>query len=112
MSKQLEMPGPGERAEPAHLQPEATCGPIPDGELTWTAYRAIATPGASAGHAEDAPSSDRRAALQRTGTDCDAPPTFRGYDPMSEQRVDRSADDLQRESAFDPAQDDVSPQSE
>jgi hypothetical protein len=56
--------------------------------------------------------SHRRDVLRRTGTEKDAIRPVRPADDLPENRLDQSAHDWQRETRFDPAQDNAGPQSD
>ncbi|MBN1678747.1 MAG: hypothetical protein JW966_00550 [Anaerolineae bacterium] len=121
-----DLPGPGERTGPDHIQAEANGGPIPDGEMPGVdpAYdhrrqRLEMRPISVSEYASEPETSER--SIRQTGTDLDVhhrvlgesagtPERRPGY-PL-EQRVDTSAGDSQREKSLAPVQDDSDPRSD
>ncbi|HVO70258.1 MAG TPA: hypothetical protein VMT24_09440 [Aggregatilineaceae bacterium] len=118
MTKQPDIPGPGEPVGPDNLQAEAVHGPIPDGEVLhpdplWDRFRrTLELRPARWDETGDSPDKDWHSEIRRTGTDRDALQAVGAADDAPELRLDHSADDLQRETTFDPAQDNSGPQSD
>ena len=113
MVRQPDLPGPGEHVGPEHLQPEASSGPIPEGELPGgdaAQDRRRHTVERLPAHSFDADDVlDGHCALRRTGTDRVALPPVRARVDALERRLDHSAHDLQRETASDPTPDNAGP---
>jgi hypothetical protein len=117
MTKQPDVPGPGEPVGPNNLQAEAANGPIPEGEVprkspSQDRRRPLELRAVRWNETGDAPEYDRQSVIRRTGTDRDALQAVGAMDDAPELRLDHTADDLQREATFDPAQDDSGPQSD
>ncbi len=116
MSHQSNLPGPGEENE-AHIQGEAPDRPMPHGELPVTSsdhtdFERRTQEMKPISRIEPDVDMHRRDVLRRTGTDIDALRPVRLQSDLPEQRLDQSAHDLQRETRFDPAQDNAGPQSD
>jgi hypothetical protein len=107
-----ESSGPGEYNSLRYLLAEAPTHPIPDGEVPGVA------PDVRRQTVEMLPvclegfstSLDAQEAIRRTGIDSDGLFPVLLQAEAVEQSVDRSADDCQRESAFDFVLDDTGPQ--
>jgi hypothetical protein len=118
MTKQPDVPGPGEPVGPDNLQAEAAHGPIPDGEVlrpdpTWDrCRRTLELRPVRGNETGESPEYDWQSVIRRTGTDHDALQAVGAADDAPELRLDHTADDLQREATFDPAQDNSGPQSD
>lgn len=104
MRGKSDVPGPGEQNGPVNLQEEATRVPAPDGD-----YRSAPefcpparTRDVDAQHQETQPAFD---SSEGTAVPGDAPLPPAVSPDAHEQRLDRSAGDLDRETVFDPAQD-------
>jgi hypothetical protein len=105
MPKPLEIPGPGEQPD-SQLHPDTIPHPVLEGEYPAPLSRPLESPllpwqGISSG--------DGRDLRRSTSTDRDALPAVQLGRDMPERRLDHSADDMPRESSFDPAQDDSGP---
>jgi hypothetical protein len=117
MNEPHNFPGPGEQDEPANVPGEAHSGPIPDGEMP--AVEVQADPrrltqelkAVAVREGELTSEYDPRSRKHRTGHDDDAL-LLTHADPSTEQRLDHSAHDLQRENAFDSVPDDAGPHSD
>jgi len=118
MTKKPDVPGPGEPAGPNNLQAEAGNGPVPEGEIprsNLSPDRGPRPPEQQAvrwDETGDASDYDWPSVIRRTGTDRDALQAVGAAVDAPEPRLDHTADDLQREATFDPAQDDSGPQSD
>jgi hypothetical protein len=117
MTKQPDVPGPGEPVGPNNLQAEAANGPIPDGEAPRDPSqdrrrRTVELRLVRWDETGDSPECDWQSMIRRTGTDRDMLPAVGAQEDAPELRLDHTADDLQREATFDPAQDDSGPQSD
>jgi hypothetical protein len=118
MSKPLDFPGPGEQDEPANVPGETHTGPIPDGEMP--AAELASDPRRltqelkplNLRESDLGVEYDTRSSKHRTGTDHDSLRPVRAQDQATEQRLDRSAHDLQRENTFDSVPDDAGPHSD
>jgi hypothetical protein len=110
-------PGPGEEDEPANVPGETHSGPIPDGEMP--AVEVQADPRrltqelkvVDMGEGESGSEYDTRSRKHRTGQDDDGLRLIHA-DQATEQRLDHSAHDLQRENAIDSVPDDAGPHSD
>ncbi|MBN1566100.1 MAG: hypothetical protein JXA10_19835 [Anaerolineae bacterium] len=122
MTLPTNLPGPGEHNTPP-TSGEASDRVTPQGDLAAFSAecrdcehierherRALEMPAVS--HPDSEANLHRRSVLRRTGTDHDAIHAVRTSDDLPEHRLDQSAHDLQRETRFDPAQDNVGPQSD
>ena len=117
MNKPHNFPGPGEQDEPANVPGEAHSGPVPDGEMP--AVEVNADPrrltqelkAVDMREGELASEYDPHSRKHRTGQDNDDLRQVRA-DQATEQRLDDSAHDLQRENAFDSVPDDAGPHSD
>jgi hypothetical protein len=117
MNEPHNFPGPGEQDEPANVPGEAHGGPIPDGEMP--AVEVKADPrrltqelkAVDVREGELGSEYDPRSRKHRTGHDNDEL-RLAHADPSTEQRLDHSAHDLQRENAFDSVPDDAGPHSD
>jgi hypothetical protein len=116
MSQVPDQLGPGEQHD-AHVQGEALDRPIPHGDQpvmerdhTGAEHQAVELP--SVDRVDSEADVHRRDVLRRTGTDGDELRPVRLDDQLPEHRLDGSAQDLQRETTFDPAQDNAGPQSD
>jgi len=116
MVEQPDFQGPGEDVNPENRQSEGFNGPVPVGDMPGEArssdrrrstleMRAVDLDG-------DAPEVDHTNAQRRTGTERDGYVPVRTNAPTEQQRLDDSASDLHRESAFDTVPDDAGPQSD
>jgi hypothetical protein len=111
MTRWPDVPGPGECPDPANRQEEIPGEAIPEGEMPDLDVRRrtlemapILAPRTEEG--SDTPDT------RRTSTDGDAVQSVAAHADDTEQRLDRSAHDLHRETTFDPAQDDAGPPSD
>jgi hypothetical protein len=116
MSQVPDQLGPGEQRD-AHVQGEALDRPIPHGDQplsehdhTGAEHQAWELPPVN--RADIEAEVHRRDVLRRTGTDGDALRPVRIDDQLPEYRLDKNAQELQRETTFDPAQDNAGPQSD
>lgn len=112
-----DLPGPGEQVNPNAESGETHSNPIPDGDLPRVC--AVHTPRTQtqelspvALHAsEDVRDGTDRTRQHRTSTDSDVYEVMTPSTYPTEQQRDRSAGD-QRETVFDPAQDNAGPHSD
>jgi hypothetical protein len=114
VSNDSDAQGPGEHAGPTHFEPEPVTGPAPDGEMPEVIEpRRLLS--------EDAPDPreggggalfSERSDIRRTSTDQEALGAVRVRVDATEQRVDNTAGDLQREETHDPVQNDAGPESD
>lgn len=119
--KPRNIPEPGEDlTAPLDLQAEAhTAGPIPDGEIPPVTAPATDAPpdliepvrNQRRYEPHETPDASGQDRVRRTGTDGDALPVI-VVGTNTEQRLDRSLVSLQRETVFDPAQDNAGPQAD
>lgn len=117
MNEPHNFPGPGEQDEPINVPGEAHSGPIPDGEMP--AVEVKADPrrltqelkAVDVREGEFASEYDTHSRKHRTGRDSDDL-RFVNPDHATEQRLDQSAHDLQRENALDSVPDDAGPHSD
>jgi hypothetical protein len=118
MTKKPDVPGPGEPVGPNNLQAEAGSSLIPDGDIPRTDQSPDRRPRPPElqpvrwDETGDSSDYDWPSVIRRTGTDRDALQTVGAPVDAPEPRLDHTADDLQREATFDPAQDDSGPQSD
>ena len=116
MVDQPEVPGPGELVGPDNIDAEAQTGPIPDGEIldidpvldhrrsTLELPQVVLTEAESAFET-------REREIRRTGTDRDDLRAIRAR-LDTEERLDHTASNDEREVTLDPAQDESGPQSD
>lgn len=113
MSEHADIPGPGELIDSGTIQAEAHPGPIPNGDSYHAAdprrTQELTAVTAWAAEGEQTVGEDVR---RRTGTDLDTLPQMRVKAQPTEQRLDRSAPNNQREISLDPVHDDSGPLSD
>jgi hypothetical protein len=117
MNEPHNFPGPGEQDEPANVPGEAHGGPIPDGEMPAAEVKADSRrltqelKVVDVREGELGSEYDTHSRKHRTGQDDDGLRLI-DTDQATEQRLDRSAHDLQRENAIDSVPDDAGPHSD
>jgi hypothetical protein len=112
MAEHPDIPGPGERNDSETIQAEAYPGPVPNGEMgNFDPRRTqeIQAVGTWAAEGKQKVGEDER---RRTGTDLETLRPARLKAHTTEQRLDRSAPNNQREISLDPVHDDSGPLSD
>lgn len=112
MAEHPDIPGPGEYNDSDSIQAETHTGPIPNGDMVVYDPRRtqeLVAVSAWVAEGEQQTGEDVR---RRTGTDLDGLRPVRVKAHATEQRLDRSAPNNQREISLDPVHDDSGPQSD
>jgi hypothetical protein len=112
MAEHPDIPGPGEHLDSETIQAEANSGPVPNGDIRSCDPRRTQEISAVSAWAFEGEQQVREDVRRRTGTDLDVVRPVRAKAHATEQRLDRSAPNNQREISLDPVHDDSGPLSD
>jgi hypothetical protein len=112
MGEHPDIPGPGEHNDSDSIQAESNSGPVPTGDIYSCDPRRTQELPAVVTWASEGEQKVGEDLRRRTGTDLDALRPVRVKSHATEQRLDRSAPNNQREISLDPVHDDSGPQSD